>query len=73
MDAGSEGISTVAAVYGANASGKSNFLRAIHAMQQMVLTSYSSGDADSGIQRDSFRLRKRLQQAPDLVPCGMYC
>lgn len=71
MDAGSEDISTVAAVYGANASGKSNFLRAIHAMQQMVLTSYSSGDADSGIQRDSFRLRKDFSKRPTsfLVEC----
>lgn len=66
MDAGSEDISTVAAVYGANASGKSNFLRAIHAMQQMVLTSYSSGDADSGIQRDSFRLREDFSKRPTL-------
>lgn len=71
MDDGSEDISTVAAVYGANASGKSNFLRAIHAMQQMVLTSYSSGDADSGIQRDSFRLRKDFSKRPTsfLVEC----
>lgn len=47
IDDGMGNISTLAAVYGANASGKSNFLRALHAMCNMVRTSYSQGDSTS--------------------------
>lgn len=50
--------SAVAAVYGANASGKSNFLKAFHAMSSLVRTSYSGGDVTSGIPRDAFALRE---------------
>ena len=37
--------SPIAAIYGANASGKSNFLKALRAMRNMVVNSYSQGDA----------------------------
>ena len=49
-------VSTVAAIYGANASGKSNFLKAIAAMRDMVVSSYSAGNAVSKIGRSPFRL-----------------
>lgn len=56
----SEGVfanqSTIAAVYGPNASGKSNFLKAMWAMAIMVRTSYSQGGARTNIPRDSFLL-----------------
>lgn len=42
-------ISPIAAVYGANASGKSNFLSALWLMRQMVVKSYSNGNASSKI------------------------
>lgn len=51
------GLSTIAAVYGPNASGKSNFLKAVWAMAAMVQGSYSQGGAKTGVPRDPFRLR----------------
>lgn len=50
-------VSPVAAIYGANASGKSNFLNAIRAMRDMVTTSYTHGGAVSSIPREPFLLR----------------
>ena len=50
------GISTIAAIYGANASGKSNFLRAFSDMCHMVRGSYSQGNADTGVSRTPFAL-----------------
>ncbi|MBM6998873.1 ATP-binding protein [bacterium] len=41
-------VSTAAAVYGANASGKSRFLRALAYVSRFVRTSFDEGDADSG-------------------------
>ena len=48
--------SPIAAIYGANASGKSNFLKALRAMRNMVVNSYSQGDASSPIPREPFRV-----------------
>ncbi|MBT1169965.1 ATP-binding protein [Bifidobacterium sp. SO4] len=48
--------STITAVYGANASGKSNFLKALWSMANMVRSSYAQGDAKTSIPRDPFRL-----------------
>ncbi len=46
----------VAAVFGANASGKSNLLDALSWMRDAVLDSYRSWEADSGVPRTRFRL-----------------
>ena len=43
------GIVRVAAVYGANASGKSNFLNALYFVSYFVRTGYAAGDANSQI------------------------
>jgi AAA15 family ATPase/GTPase len=48
--------SPIAAIYGANASGKSNFLKALRFMATMVRVSYSGGDASSGVRREPFAL-----------------
>lgn len=48
--------STVTAVYGANASGKSNFLKSLGAMATMVRTSYSEGSPLSGVVSEPFLL-----------------
>lgn len=48
--------STITALYGPNASGKSNFLKALWTMAVMVRTSYSQGDATTNIPRDPFLL-----------------
>lgn len=59
-----DGRSTITAVYGANASGKSNFLGALWTMSTMVRTSYSQGDATTGIPRDPFLLRQDARKEP---------
>lgn len=46
----------VAAVFGANASGKSNLLDALAWMRDAVLDSYRSWEPESGIPRNRFRL-----------------
>lgn len=56
------GTSRVAAIYGANASGKSNFLTALRDMASMVRNSYAQGDGSSNIPRDSFALRDKDKQ-----------
>ncbi|MDF7665356.1 ATP-binding protein [Bifidobacterium sp. ESL0745] len=48
--------STVTAVYGANASGKSNFLKAMGSMATLVRLSYSQGSQISGVPREPFLL-----------------
>lgn len=58
MEPGDSHHSLITAVYGANASGKSNFLKALRAMSSMVSNSYSQGDANSAIPRDPFLLRR---------------
>jgi predicted ATPase len=46
----------VAAVFGANASGKSNLLDALRFMRSAVGASFRSWDADEGVPRSPFRL-----------------
>ncbi|KFI63192.1 AAA family ATPase [Bifidobacterium cuniculi] len=55
-------ISPVSAVYGANASGKSNFLKAFEAMQRMVVSSYREGDVNSGVPQEPFRLDRHSRE-----------
>ena len=45
-----------AVIYGANASGKSNFLDAMRTMREMVLSSHIRGEPDGGVPRQPFRL-----------------
>jgi len=66
----------VAGVFGANASGKSNLLRAIRDMRTHVLSSFSKGTPASGMPNWSFRLGKDEQESPttyevDLVLDGI--
>ncbi|WP_250003546.1 ATP/GTP-binding protein [Actinoplanes sp. M2I2] len=46
----------VAAVFGANASGKSNLVDALGWMDRAVQSSYRSWEAESGVPRDPYRL-----------------
>ena len=48
---------TSAAIYGANASGKSNLVEALRFMRQFVLGSQRSTKSSGGIKVDQFRLR----------------
>jgi hypothetical protein len=54
----------VAAVFGANASGKSNLLDALDWMRLAVIQSYRLWEAESGIPRVPFRLDPELSAAP---------
>lgn len=58
--------SAVTAVYGANASGKSNFLEALRAMRDMVSNSYIYGDKASSIPRDPFLLGTDTAEQPSM-------
>ena len=51
-------------IYGANASGKSNFVDAITTMRRMVLRSQTDGDPDGGVPRHSFRLDPACSRNP---------
>lgn len=46
----------VAVIYGANASGKSNLIEAIHFVRSMVLSSHSKGEPGRGVPVRPFRL-----------------
>jgi uncharacterized protein len=54
-----ESLLTVAAVYGANASGKSNLVNALGFMQHAVLESHRSWSPDDGVPRDPFAWGKK--------------
>jgi hypothetical protein len=65
-----------AGVFGANASGKSNLLRAIADMRDLVLGSFRHADPGGGIRRTAFRLDPSRAGAPsrfevDLVLHGI--
>lgn len=65
-----------AGVFGANASGKSNLLKALHDMRWLVLQSFRSGAPTGGVVRNPFLLDPKVQQEPsrfaiDLVLNGV--
>lgn len=65
-----------AGIFGANASGKSNLLRAMSDMRRHVLYSFSHGDSERGMPRSAFRLDSARQDSPsrfevDLVLHGI--
>ena len=51
-------------IYGANASGKSNIVNAIAAMQEMVLRSHTQGEPGGGVPRHAFKLDSTCSQTP---------
>jgi hypothetical protein len=53
-----------AGVFGANASGKSNLLRALADMRAHVLHSFRQGDPAGGMPRSAFRLDPSRERAP---------
>jgi uncharacterized protein len=55
-----------AGVFGANASGKSNLLRAMDDMRRVVLTSFKDGDRSSSIFRRPFRLDSDYEPKPSM-------
>ena len=55
---------TSGAIYGANASGKSNFISAIHFMRHFVINSTNSTDETGGIDVEPFRLSTETEAEP---------
>lgn len=53
-----------AGVFGANASGKSNFLRVLDDMRYLVLKSFSAGSRSTGLRYRPFRLDPEYLNAP---------
>ena len=53
-----------ALLYGANASGKSNFVRAISFMREAVLFSHSRGNPEGGVPRAPFALDDEGNERP---------
>jgi AAA15 family ATPase/GTPase len=53
-----------AGVFGANASGKTNFLRIIDDMRRLVLSSFRSGDRSTRIDRRTFLLDPACEENP---------
>ncbi len=51
-------------IYGANASGKTNFVNAISAMRNLVLWSQTGGEPGGGVPRKEFRLDPRWSERP---------
>ncbi|MEV4568618.1 ATP-binding protein [Nonomuraea sp. NPDC049419] len=65
-----------AGVFGANASGKTNLLKAFHDLREHVLFSFRSADPSGGVHRHNFRLDPEAAQQPtryevDLVLDGV--
>lgn len=65
-----------AGIFGANASGKTNFLRVLADMRRLVMTSFRSGDRTSRLEHYPFRLDSEYADAPssyeiDLVLDGV--
>ena len=53
-----------AVIYGANASGKSNFVDALETMKGMVLYSQTQGQPGGGVRRSPFRLDSASSEEP---------
>ncbi|MFI7676678.1 ATP/GTP-binding protein [Actinophytocola sp. NPDC049390] len=56
----------VTAIYGANASGKSNVISGLEFMRAAVLQSFSRWEIDEGVPRNPFRLNPAIRTQPSL-------
>lgn len=65
------GVLPVAAIFGANGSGKSNALRAMNDMRHFVLHSFRGGDPTGGIPRRPFVLAGEGRTSPSRFEIGI--
>ncbi|MEX1252623.1 MAG: AAA family ATPase [Hyphomonas sp.] len=56
-----------AVIYGANASGKSNVVRALNFLRSAILLSHSRGDQETQIPREPFALDEKSANSPTQV------
>lgn len=61
----------VVAVYGANASGKSNVLDGLAFMRRAVVQSFQRWDVDAGVSRNQFRLDAEARKRPSTFVVDM--
>jgi AAA15 family ATPase/GTPase len=61
-----EGVLPVAAIYGANASGKTNVLKALEFMKSAVENSHRGWRPEGPIPREAFRLEEKSRKAPSM-------
>ena len=60
-------------IFGANASGKSNLVHALQAMQRMVLFSHTHGEPTGGVPRHAFRLDASYSHKPSHFEIDFVC
>jgi AAA15 family ATPase/GTPase len=63
---GNQWLLPAALIYGANASGKSNFISALSYFRNLVVFSHSRGTPDGTLSRVPFRLDGKSQQKPSV-------
>jgi len=63
---------TSAAIYGANASGKSNLIKALRFMRRFVLTSSKESQADEPIPTIPYQLDEKTERAPSFFEIVFY-
>jgi len=59
-------ILSSAAIYGANASGKSNFLKAVHFMKKFIFDSARESQVGEGIDVKNFKLSSNTESEPSM-------
>lgn len=64
-----EKILPAIAIYGANASGKTNILKALNFMVSGILKSHLTGRVEGGISRPFFKLSQRYKELPSKFDC----
>jgi len=60
------------ALYGANASGKTNILAAFQFLKRAVVESQTRGDASGGLNLRKFALKESARSEPSTVDCDMW-
>jgi AAA15 family ATPase/GTPase len=56
-----------AVIYGANASGKTNFIKAIEFMRSAILFSHRQGKPEGGVPRLPYQLDSQIRSSPTMV------
>lgn len=68
-DAIKEKVLPALAIYGGNATGKSNLLKALEFIKSGILGSHTRGNAAGGIPRERFLLSKSSKNEPSVFDC----
>ena len=69
VPAAGEAVVPVAAIFGANASGKTSLVAAVAEMRRLVVESHVKLEADAAIPRQHFRLDEKSAAEPTIFDC----